>query len=92
MQLLLPEAPEPAIPLEPGHPDLQTNYPRSYEMRLTSDQGSSKTRNLYAFRERMEGGDEDDDDDDSEVEETNAKAKGEEEKKSKGRREYYCRH
>lgn len=61
MELLLPPQPEPAIPLPPSHPYLQTNFPRKYDLRLTSEQGSDRVRNLYAFRERLEGGDDDDD-------------------------------
>lgn len=57
-------------------------------MRLTSDQEKAKTKNLYAFRERMEGG-EDDDEDLSSDDESLSKGKGkkDEEGKSKGRRE-----
>jgi len=88
MELLLPPHPEPAIPLPPSHPYLQTNYPRRYEMRLTSEQGSSRVRNLYAFKERMEGGDEDDDDDDlSDDEDSKGKRKSADDSKPKGRRE-----
>lgn len=92
MELLLPSAPEPAIPLPPSHPYLQTNYPRKYEMRLTSEQGSSRVKNLYAFRERMEGGEEDDDDDEDDEDEdmsddTKGKSKAGDAGKSKGRRE-----
>lgn len=32
-------------------------------MRLTSEQEGARVRNLYAFRERLEGGDDDDEDD-----------------------------
>lgn len=93
MELLLPEHPEPAFPLPTSHPYLQTNYPRRYEMRLTSEQGSSKIKNLYAFKEKMEGGEEDDDDEMSSDENSssnNALGKGKEkteEGKSRGRRE-----
>lgn len=63
LELLLPEHPYPAIPLPPSHPYLATNYPRQYDLRLTSEQEGARVRNLYAFRERLEGGDEDDEDD-----------------------------
>lgn len=60
-------------------------------MRLTSEQGSSKIKNLYAFRERMEGGEDDDDDMSSDDDGSNALGKGkeriEEGKSSRGRRE-----
>ena len=62
MELSLPSEPEPAFPLPPSHPYLQTKYPREYDMRLSGEQGSSRVKNLYAFKERMEGGEDDDDD------------------------------
>lgn len=93
MELLLPQPPEPPIPLPPSHPYLQTNYPRKYDLRLTSEQGSARVRNLYAFKERQEGGDEDDDDDvdddddmDSGLEDSKSKARAGEERSSKGRK------
>jgi transcription initiation factor TFIIF subunit beta len=64
MELLLPDPPEPAIPLPPSHPYLQTNYPRKYDLRITSEQGSDRVRNLYAFKEKLQGGDDNDEDED----------------------------
>lgn len=93
MEVLLPPHPEPAFPLPPSHPYLQTNYPRRYEMRLTGEQHSDKIKNLYAFKERMEGGEDDDDDlssDDggnSALGSTKGKEKKDEESKPRGRRE-----
>lgn len=96
MELLLPPHPEPAFPLPPSHPYLQTNYPRRYEMRLTSELAASREKNLYSFKERMEGGEEDDDDlgsdddDDDEVALRSIKRKSTkagEEGSKKGRRE-----
>ncbi|UZJ53214.1 hypothetical protein CBS101457_002534 [Exobasidium rhododendri] len=89
MELLLPPHPEPAIPLPPSHPYLQTDIPRKYEMRMTSEQGSTRVRNLYAFKERVEGGDEEDDDDFSDDDDdipTKGKGKFEEGTSSKSRR------
>lgn len=87
MELLLPPHPEPAIPLPPSHPYLATNYPRKYDLRLTSEQGANRVRNLYAFRERMEGGEDDDDDIIDSDGEDDQKGKGQaDEDKSRGRR------
>ncbi|PWN35024.1 uncharacterized protein FA14DRAFT_160368 [Meira miltonrushii] len=79
MELHLPQEPEPAFPLPPSHPYLQTHYPRTFDMRLTSEQNGVRVRNLYAFKERLEGGDEDDDDDDDDLD------SGAEDSKGKGR-------
>lgn len=79
MELLLPQEPEPAFPLPPSHPYLQTHYPRTYDMRLTSEQDGIRVKNLYAFKERLEGGDEDEDDDDDDLD------SGMEDNKGKGR-------
>lgn len=76
MELHLPQEPEPAFPLPPSHPYLQTHYPRTYDMRLTSEQDGVRVRNLYAFKERLEGGDEDDDDDDLDSGAEDNKGKG----------------
>jgi hypothetical protein len=61
-------------------------------MRLTSEQGSSKVRNLYAFKERIEGGDEDDDfdlsdDDDDDDIPMKGRGKMDDGTKTKSRRE-----
>lgn len=62
-------------------------------MRLTGEQHSDKIKNLYAFKERMEGGEDDDDDlssDDggnSALGSTKGKEKKDEESKPRGRRE-----
>jgi hypothetical protein len=55
-------------------------------MRLTSEQGSSRVKNLYAFKERMEGGDDDDDDLLSDDDDAKGKGKADDDRKSKGRR------
>jgi len=91
MEVLLPPHPEPAFPLPPSHPYLQTNYPRRYEMRLTGAQNSEKIKNLYAFKERTEGGEDDDDEDISSDEDSKSalgSTKGKEEGKPRGRREW----
>lgn len=54
MELLLPEAPLPAIPVE----DLSAraefaNIPRHYDMRLTSTTQETYEKNLYAFQEEV---------------------------------------
>lgn len=91
MELLLPPHPEPAFPLPPSHPYLQTNYPRRYEMRLTAEQDKARAKNLYAFKERMEGGEDDDDDLSSDDESMSGKGKDkkDEDGKTRGRREFY---
>lgn len=79
----------------PSHPYLATNYPRHYDLRLTSEQEGARVRNLYAFRERMEGGEDDDDEDDDDDdlvdsdgdEDVKGKAKADDRNK-KSRREF----
>ncbi|WFD31813.1 DNA helicase [Malassezia sp. CBS 17886] len=64
MELLLPEAPQPAIPLD--DPLARTQYskiPREYDMRLTSSTQDTYAKNLYAFAEELV----DDDDNGSEL-------------------------
>ena len=67
----------------------QSSNPRRYEMRLTAEQDKARSKNLYAFRERMEGGEDDDEDLSSEDESLNkGKTKRDEDGKSRGRREF----
>lgn len=68
MELLLPDAPQPAIPIE--NPQIRAQFasvPRAYDMRLTSTTQDTFTKNLYAFEERQV---EDDDADLGDDEET----------------------
>ncbi|PWN49657.1 hypothetical protein IE53DRAFT_380373 [Violaceomyces palustris] len=89
MELLLPQNPLPPVPRDPSAgsgPKPWDNIPRAYDLRLTADSMATKARNLYAFKEMVEGGremdDDDDEDDDDLASHTKAKAK----KKGKGRR------
>ncbi|WFC95046.1 DNA helicase [Malassezia brasiliensis] len=54
MELLLPEAPEPAIPVtDPSERAQYANIPRAYDMRLTSSTQDTYLKNLYAFQEQL---------------------------------------
>lgn len=54
MELLLPDAPQPAIPIT--NPVIRARYanvPRRYDMRLTSSTQDTYGKNLYTFQERL---------------------------------------
>ena len=54
MELLLPEAPRQAIPIEDLHLRAQyANVPRKYDMKLTSTTEATYMKNLYAFEEEL---------------------------------------
>lgn len=55
MELLLPEAPAPAIPIE--NAEARARYaqiPRQYDMRLTSTTEETFKKNMYAFQEELQ--------------------------------------
>ena len=54
MELLLPDAPHPAVPI--SNPVIRSRYanmPRRYDMRLTSTTQETYGKNLYTFQERL---------------------------------------
>ncbi|WFC99043.1 DNA helicase [Malassezia yamatoensis] len=54
MELLLPDAPQPAIPVsDASTPSIYGNVPRAYDMRLTSSTQDTYAKNLYAFQEEL---------------------------------------
>ena len=54
MELLLPEAPSQAIPIEDLHLRAQyANVPRKYDMKLSSTTEETYMKNLYAFEEEL---------------------------------------
>lgn len=54
MELLLPEGPSPAIPIEdPAQCAKYANIPRRFDMRLTSTTQETFAKNLYAFQEEV---------------------------------------
>lgn len=59
MELLLPEAPQPAIPVTDASARAQyAQIPRAYDMRLTSSTQDTYLKNLYAFQEQLVDDDE----------------------------------
>ena len=55
MELLLPDAPQSAIPSDGNNKSSQWNHiPRVYDLKLTSDSVSTMKRNLFAFKERLQ--------------------------------------
>lgn len=72
MELLLPDGPQPAIPVtDPSQRAQYSHVPRAYDMRLTSSTQDTYVKNLYAFQEQLldddEGSDANDDDDVAEM-------------------------
>ena len=54
MELLLPEAPQPAIPVpDSSNSSRFANIPRAYDMRLISSTQDTYSKNLYAFQEEL---------------------------------------
>ena len=55
MELLLPDAPQSAIPSDGNNKSSQWNHiPRAYDLKLTSDSVSTMKRNLFAFKEKLQ--------------------------------------